>query len=598
MNKLLPCLAAAVLALAACSSPQAPESRLGTLAISISEEVSTRNLVPALVMSPASYVISGSHGTEVFTRTVDSSASTVTVEKLSFGSWAITVEAYNNDPTPTLIGTGTAADVNIATNSTTAVSIAVQALAGTGSLSLAASWTGTVDSGTLTGTLTPAGGTAIAFSLDPSLGPYTKTDLATGYYALSLQLIERGTAVAGATETVRIVKDQTTSGTISFGDVRGAGGSLAVSFTTNMQNPIPVSVGRSSATISTMGRLNFSAARTDQSAASPFAWYVNGADPSLVSGLKTDSSLSLPTDLVTGYYRVDALASVAGQGGSGSFVLGWKGQHASPPSSPAAGWAYYDTNTCLPYTYDTGAAAWIPFSTMPVHLASLSLTDPAAGLAWDPDMDPPQNAAGAGPPGFGASSFTANVTGTGSRAYTSFRFVPHVLLGLSSPIALNDIKAISFYTRQAAASTRTWQLRIYTLNPNASSSAKAGDPKFWYLTRINAVITSPASTGWLLNSTSAASNPANLILFNKVTILGDTTAEQRLSTPIGLQDAKTGISATVTNGSSIIAPHGSELIYFIDIGAGDNNKAPVQALLDGVILSTTGGKALVLDLGD
>jgi hypothetical protein len=176
----------------------------------------------------------------------------------------------------------------------------------------------------------------------------------------------------------------------------------------------------------------------------------------------------------------------------------------------------------------------------------------------------------------------------GPRQYTALRVVPEALMGVQS-LALNDIKSVSFWTKQASPATRTWQLRMYTINPNYNGTSDKG----WYQTRINSAITTSSSDSWILNSTSPTTNPANLLLFDKITPYG--RPDQKPQPGIGLGGVKNGDSA---NGVTI-SPHGSEAILWIDIAAGDGTDThPVKSYLDGVTITTTSGKALILDLGD
>lgn len=127
----------------------------------------------------------------------------------------------------------------------------------------------------------------------------------------------------------------------------------------DVENPLIVIVARDAATFATADRLNLSAILGSVGNAT-FSWQVNGEGPpagSTVSG----SRLSLPHDLLPRDYRVDALASVPGdsQTRSGSFVIHWNGSSATPPLSPVANSAYFDTVTHTPSFWD--GASWQPF---------------------------------------------------------------------------------------------------------------------------------------------------------------------------------------------------------------------------------------------
>jgi hypothetical protein len=367
--------------------------------------------------------------------------------------------------------------------------------------------------------------------------------------------------------------------------------------------PIAVMISRSSIAFTDMSLLNLSATETGSTGPVTYAWYVNDA---LSSSAVNGSIFSLANNLPADSYSVDVVASDGTHSGTTNFSFQWKGHLSDPPSNASANWAYYDTKDGVPYFYSDSQTRQ-PFSTIPVHVASLASgsTLSSLGLGYDTDKDAPENAAGVTPLGFGTSSFYSDTTGisTSTRQYTSFRIMPQTLLGLQS-LTLGDIRSVSFWTKQVSPSTRTWQLKLYTLNPNAVQGAGPG-ANFWYQTRINSVITSPSSAEWILNSTSTTMNSAHTILFDKITPYGQTTQEQKPSSPIGLDDVKSGIHTTGTYGSTytaslIVTPHASEAILWMDISAGDKTipQDPVKSYLDGVVITTTSGKALVLDLGD
>lgn len=85
-----------------------------------------------------------------------------------------------------------------------------------------ACWTATLDTPSIQASLLPLKG--LAFTLDfgtisgfPAI--YSNDTIASGYYTLTLQLLENGIPVMGAVEIVRIVAGQTTSGTYAFNDL-------------------------------------------------------------------------------------------------------------------------------------------------------------------------------------------------------------------------------------------------------------------------------------------------------------------------------------------------------------------------------------------
>ncbi|MGA2642345.1 MAG: hypothetical protein ABSG21_15755 [Spirochaetia bacterium] len=356
---------------------------------------------------------------------------------------------------------------------------------------------------------------------------------------------------------------------------------------------LDVTISRSSVAFTDESLLNLGAAATGSSGSVTWSWYVNGA---LSSSALNSSIVSLANALPAGSYSIDVVASDGTLTGSANFTFQWQGQLSNPPSNAQANWAYYDTKDCVPYFYSDPQTRQ-PFSSIPVHVASLASSSkfPSGGLGYDYPMDPPESATDSALTGYGSSSFYSDTTGItsgnpvdGPRQYTALRVVPEALMGVQS-LALNDIKSVSFWTKQASPATRTWQLRMYTINPNYNGTSDKG----WYQTRINSAITTSSSDSWILNSTSPTTNPANLLLFDKITPYG--RPDQKPQPGIGLGGVKNGDSA---NGVTI-SPHGSEAILWIDIAAGDGTDThPVKSYLDGVTITTTSGKALILDLGD
>src|SRR5512140_1406682 len=84
-------------------------SSTGSLTVSISDGINARTLLPALSMDAASYTVSGAGpGGATFTRST-TTAGTLSIDGLAFGSWTITVSAYN--AASTLIGQGTSTGV-------------------------------------------------------------------------------------------------------------------------------------------------------------------------------------------------------------------------------------------------------------------------------------------------------------------------------------------------------------------------------------------------------------------------------------------------------------------------------------------------------
>lgn len=185
------------------------------------------------------------------------------------------------------------------------------------------------------------------------------------------------------------------------------------------------------------------------------------------------------------------------------------------------------------------------------------------GLSWDHDEVKPEGSNVTGAPGFGASSFYSNVTGSatgGGIDYTALRIYANYF---SSPITVGDITNISYWTNNTDDSLIDWAIKIYTVNADSGPG--------WYDTRIN--FNNPTGTtgvGWEeydINSLGIA-----------YTRNGETNVENHAS-------------------GQTLSPFAIENVLFIDIVAGfSTSSPPVYSYLDGVELETSIG-TYTLDLG-
>jgi len=309
MRTTLILLAAAVLALAACTNPltEPPAddaSEEGSLVVSIAA-LGIKTLLPPIDMTPASYKVSGSgpNGKSFQESTL---AAQVTIPRLSFGTWTVTVEALNAAGTVVGRGQGT---VTVHAGQTVSLQVTVAPLTGFGGLQLTVNWTAAdTESPAVAAKLLPSSGTAIdlAFTIQsPGTATCTKTGIATGYYSLTLELRDNSVLVMGAVEVVRIVKDQTTAGVFDFTQINAPGGSIAVSITTKLENPIAVTLAGQQASIESGGSMNVTAAVPADTGNVVCAWYLNGVAKT------TGTAYTVGSGLAAGVYRLDAAVFTA-----------------------------------------------------------------------------------------------------------------------------------------------------------------------------------------------------------------------------------------------------------------------------------------------
>ena len=350
------------------SCPAPGRGTTGSLRISLADGVS-RTLLPTLSMSPASYLAEGSGpGGAAFSRTLAGSSS-ATIDALLFGTWTVTVTALNADGTAIGAGAGTA---TVHTNQTTNLSITVVPYDGSGTLSLGLSWPpADVETAQVQSTLLPTAGLArtLVFQVNAAAGTASSsaTDIPTGYHTLTVKLLDNGVLVMGAVEVVRIVKDQTTSGTFAFANVNKPGGTLQVNITPQMAEPLTVSITGGSASKPANQALPLTATVAETGVNASCVWYVNGTATATGNGFVFDSSWP------AGDYRIDVTAFSADGTRAGSAttsvqVTGTAGYHvsydangASSGTAPVDGVAH-TVGSAVPVADNTGSLLNTGFS--------------------------------------------------------------------------------------------------------------------------------------------------------------------------------------------------------------------------------------------
>ncbi len=304
-------LAAAFLALFSCKPPW-PE--WGALSIQIAEP-NAKTIVPGIDMTIAEYEVSGrGPGGMQFSRST--ATPSVTVMGLAFGDWTIAVDGKNAGGIVIAHGE---APVKVLTGATQPVNIAVTPVSGPGALALAVSWTAAaVSAPSLQSQLIPCQGTPteLAFSIS-SAGKATSatSGIPSGYYTLVVKLLDNGQLVMGAVDVVRIVKDQTTSGAFTFTDINMGTGSISVSVTPRMENPISVTMSGQKAELGTGTPMSVTASAPPDVGNVTFLWYLNGEAKSTGPSFTLNEAAS---PLAAGFYRLDvtAFAAAGVRGGS------------------------------------------------------------------------------------------------------------------------------------------------------------------------------------------------------------------------------------------------------------------------------------------
>ncbi len=288
-----------------------PGKNSATLVLSISEEYSTKTLVPDFDMVPAHYDVSGSGPNgEGFSVTADTNP--VEIPFLDFGDWTVNVGAKNAQNA--VIATGSATTF-LHVGERKELNIALRPVDGHGTLELTVYWTASdVETPSIMAELIPQEGTTadLQFTI-PTNGTATFSDsqVPTGYHTLVIQLCDNGLAVMGAVDVVRIINEQKTTGVFEFYEVNSPGGEFAVTITPEMNDPLEVLLSGLVDEITVGEAIQIEASVQNTTDEVTIFWYVNGQS----AGTGTTY---IGENLQAGVYRVDAAAFSADGSRSGS----------------------------------------------------------------------------------------------------------------------------------------------------------------------------------------------------------------------------------------------------------------------------------------
>lgn len=198
-----------LLALTGCDTDSTAASREIIVTLQDRSAHGARNIDPVGndAAKPATYSLSGT-GPDSFSLE-DISGTTFTLQSLPVGQWSFEAKAYNLDGVALSRGT---LDTLI-TASTNSLSIELDEMIGSGSLSVTCTWdpdqlyaAGDITFGLYDGAVIAAQQT-VPVQLDTSEAVFAATDLPSGFYTLVVTLSCGNEPVAGFIETVRIIEN-------------------------------------------------------------------------------------------------------------------------------------------------------------------------------------------------------------------------------------------------------------------------------------------------------------------------------------------------------------------------------------------------------
>ena len=309
-----------------CQNPL--DDATGCITLNLKETIS-KTLVPDISMEPASYTITGT-GPGGVTFEESTTSDVIVIEDLVFGEWIVTVTAYNN--TSDIIGTGTVT-TSVNTGQTTTVEVPVTAVEGTGTLDLTVNWTESeVTLPSITATLTPAMGEDISltFAVGAASATNITSGLTSGYYTLTIQLLDNSASVMGLVEVVWIAADQTTTSSFDFTDINSAAGSLSILINPQINEPLDIDIIGGSAKKTESTDLFLIAETYNYIENVTYVWYVNGVS------VAANTSYTFDNSWLPGYYRIDCTGFNNDGSRAGSDTLAVEVVVDPPPITPSS----------------------------------------------------------------------------------------------------------------------------------------------------------------------------------------------------------------------------------------------------------------------
>ncbi len=278
----------------------------------------SKNIIPTIDMNPASYelTLKGPNG-ESLVKTINEG--TTLVKNLPFGEWVITINVKNINNVLIAMGQKTA---TVYVNETVNVDITARPLDGFGKFLLSLQWNGAqTQTPSITAELLPQTGSTYNLNIPVSNGNTGNYDssqdtvnfpqgIPTGYYTLIVKLYDgigsNRICVMGAVDVVRIVKDQTSSGTMVFNEINQGSGGIQVNINTQMGEPLTVTLTGQAAELHEGDSMAVTAS-VDSSVPSYngnliYVWYING------NSIGTGKTFTFGNNLQMGVYRLDVTA--------------------------------------------------------------------------------------------------------------------------------------------------------------------------------------------------------------------------------------------------------------------------------------------------
>lgn len=295
-----------------------------TLVLSLSGRLTAKTIQPEdFSMEVAYYTVEGDGPADAAFSDPEVTGTTVVRSSLVPGEWTITVEAYNADDIQ--IGEGEVT-VTVGAGEVLQVTVPVTPLPGVGVLDLAVSWPeGVLTNAALQSTLVPVGATPDpdVHSIDfESESPdeqgtvqvgYRNEEQETGYYTLSLTLLDEGTTpVWGTVQAVRIIFGRESSETFALVRESNRSG-MQITINPELDNPFDISLSVDDGATYAEGTDVVVTGAADGQSIDEWRWYLQGAlldnqDDNVTIVNDGEQSTVTIGALPSAYYRLNVVA--------------------------------------------------------------------------------------------------------------------------------------------------------------------------------------------------------------------------------------------------------------------------------------------------
>jgi hypothetical protein len=272
-------------------------TKTGFITILLNKGAGVKTLVPIVDMEVDTFnVVFAREGLQTIElKNLSGSTNITSPVELLAGIWTVEVKAFNLGGD--IIGTGSTNAV-IQAGKSTSSNLTVNIIAGNGTLNLTASWpTIELVSPSLSGTLNPITGDSIPITFiaggTPGTYEFSSFAIPSGSYTLELLLKDGTEFVSRVVDTVGILNDATTSGSITFVKDPNFWGRVNATISIDLPTAVTFTFDPVSGTKIIAG-VNTNITVTPSRPMDSYSWYVNGiVQPSFISNT-FDTGTELP----------------------------------------------------------------------------------------------------------------------------------------------------------------------------------------------------------------------------------------------------------------------------------------------------------------